>query len=166
MLFFCLERKEKHMRIIKYSIALDNDRKCGLIKEKSSNYPEISRLDSPQKIADMLNIAYKANTRAEEYLWLIAMDVKCNPIGVFEVSHGTVNQSCASPREIFVRLCLCGAACFVIAHCHPSGDTTPSKEDIAFTKQLKSASEIMSISMLDHIIIGQNYYSFKEEKIL
>ena len=150
------------MRIIKYTTHLDNDRKPILIKENSSNYPNVCRLDSPQKITDMINTIYNASVLTEEYMWMIALDTKCNPIGIFEISHGTVNASLISPREIFMRLCLCGATNFVLIHNHPSGDITPSKEDINVTTQMKEAGKLMNINLLDHIIIGDIYYSFRE----
>lgn len=154
------------MRIIKYTTHLDYDKKPILIKENSSNYPNVCRLDSPQKIADMINTVYNASVLTEEYMWMIALDTKCNPIGIFELSHGTVNASLISPREIFMKLCLCGATSFVLIHNHPSGDTAPSNEDMNVTKQIKDAGEIMNIRLLDHIIVGNGYFSFKEKQIL
>lgn len=150
------------MRIIKYSTLLDENKKTVLVKEDSNNYPSVDNLSSPEKIVDVLNHAYKANRQTEEHTWLVALTTKCKPIGLFEISHGTVNLSPVSPREIFVKLCLCGAACFVIAHNHPSGDTTPSSQDIATTNNIAKVGEMMGIELLDHIIIGDNFYSFKE----
>lgn len=150
------------MRITKYSMELDTDRKNILVKEDSKNYPAINRLDSPEKVKDMLNYIYNAKAKAEEHMWLIALDTKCNLIGLFEISHGTVNASLVSPREIFIRLCLCGAASCILAHNHPSGDTTPSTEDIKVTSRIKEVGEMMNINLLDHIIIGDIYYSFRE----
>lgn len=157
------------MRIIKYTVELDVNKKNILVKEKSQNCPEISNLNEPSKIRDMLNIVFHANCKAEEYVWLIAMDSKCNPIGLFELSHGTVNSSLVSPREVFVRLCLCGAASCILAHNHPSGNPTPSTEDINVTATIKEASIIMNIKLLDHIIIGNDdfqYYSFAENRVV
>lgn len=148
------------MRVTKYSVELDEKQRTVLVKEDSKNVPEINRLDSPEKICNVMNQLFRAGSKAEEYVWLIAMDMKCNPIGMFEVCHGTVNASLISPREMFVRLCLCGAANFIIVHNHPSKDTTPSAEDIDVTRRMKEASELMGIRFLDHIIIGESYYSF------
>lgn len=154
------------MRITKYSVELDADRKNVLVKENTKNCPEINRLDSPEKIVKMLNDLYHAKSLAEEYMWAIALDTKCQPIGVFEISHGTVDASLITPREIFVRLCLCGASRFVMAHNHPSGDVTPSTQDMQVTKQVKEAGKIMSIVLLDHVIIGEGVYSFRENNII
>lgn len=151
------------MRVTKYSVELDQDRKNVLVKENSKNCPAVDSLDEPQKIKKMLNDLYHAELKAEEYAWLIALDTKCRLVGIFEISHGSVSNSILSPREIFVRLCLCGAAHFVIAHNHPSGDPTPSEEDKKVTRKISEAGKIMDINFLDHIIIGNGcYWSFKE----
>lgn len=149
------------MRIIRYTTHLDSDRKPVLIKVDASNHPNIHKLDNPQTIVDMLNEVCNANNLTEEYMWMIALDCKHNPIGIFEISHGTINASLSSPREIFMRLCLCGATYFVLIHNHPSGDCTPSKIDIETTEKIKQCGELMNINLVDHIIIGDGFYSFK-----
>lgn len=155
------------MRIVKYQVELDENRKNVLVKEDSKNCPEIQNFNSPLKVVEALNHLYNAAFKAEEYIWLIALDSKNHPIGVFEVSHGSVNFSLITPREIFVRLCLCGAASCILAYNHPSGDPTPSSDDINVTKRVKDAGEIMNIKLLDHVIIGeQRYYSFHENGIV
>ena len=154
------------MRITEYTIELDNDKRNVLVKEDSKNCTFINRLDSPEKIVDMLNYIFNAKYKAEEHLWLIALDTKCNPTGVFEVSHGIVNTSLSSPREVFVRLCLIGAINFILVHNHPSGDTTPSKSDMEVTSRMKECGNMMNIPLLDHIIIGDGYYSFKENNMI
>ena len=70
-------------------------------------------------------------------------------------------------REIFVRNFLLGASSFVLVHNHPSGDSTPSDTDISSTNKIKSASLIMGIKLLDHIIFGDNsYFSFAESGLM
>lgn len=151
------------MRITRYKVILDDCRKNVLVKETSTNYSQEKQLNSPRKIVDMFNHIFNASRLAEEYAWVLAMDSKNHCVGVFELSHGTVNMSFVSPREIFVRLCLVGAANFVLIHNHPSGDITPSKEDELVTDKVHAVGLMMSISMLDHIIVGDNcYYSFNE----
>lgn len=153
------------MKVIKYTTEIE-DGKNILVKESSSYCPEFNALDSPQKVADFMNFVYNANKKAEEYMWLLALDTKSHLIGLFELSHGTVNSSLVSPREIFVRLCLCGASTFVLVHNHPSGDCTPSNVDIATTRKIDDAAKIMGIALSDHIVIGNKYYSFREFGLL
>ena len=151
------------MRITCYKTMLDDDRKNILVKESSGNYPEIRELKSPRKVTERLNRVFQASKQAEEHTYLIATDMKMKIIGVFEVAHGIVDASLLNPREIFVRLCLCGAATFIIAHNHPSGDPSPSKNDEDITQRILDCGKMMGIPMADHIIIGDHtYYSFKE----
>ena len=115
-----------------------------------------------EKIAEMMRIIYKANNLPEEYVWVAALSSKSKLIGMFEVSHGTATSSLINPKEIFSRLCLCGAVSFIIIHNHPSGDSKPSEDDMKVTKRLKECANLMGIKMLDHIIIGDTYYSIYE----
>lgn len=155
------------MRITKYNVELDENCKTVLVKETTKNYPSVQGLTSPGEIKDMLDEVFRASYQAEEHTWLIAMTQDCKVIGVFEVSHGAVNVSILNPREIFVRLLLCGAASFVIAHNHPSGSATPSADDISTTQRIKEAAQLMGVSFCDHIIVGQGgLYSFWRDGIL
>ena len=152
------------MRITSYSVEL-NGKLNVLVKENAVNYKTI-RLNHAGLITEMVNDIFRLNRKAEEHVYLIGMDNKCNVIGVFLLSKGCVDASLITPRDIFVRLCLCGASGFVMVHNHPSGDTTPSKEDLATTKRVKDCSNLMGLKLLDHIIVGDDYYSFKEKDIL
>ena len=155
------------MRITKYKIMLDDCRKSILVKEASTNYSQEQQLNSPSKIVDMFNHIFNASKLAEEYAWVLAMDSKNHCIGVFELSHGTVNMSFVGLREIFIRLCLVGAANFVLIHNHPSGDPTPSKQDIIMTRRIKEVSDLIDIPLIDHIVIGdKRYTSFKQKGLL
>lgn len=109
---------------------------------------------------------YGLNQLAEEYLYMIALSTKNKPLGIFEVSHGTVNASLVNPREIFIRLLLSGASNFILAHNHPSGSCTPSNEDCKLTDRINDCARLMGIPLLDHIIIGDGYLSYKEKGLL
>ena len=155
------------MRITKYSLQFDENRTNVLVKDFTKNITEVKKLNNPEKITEMFNYVFNANKQTEEYVYLLALDTKMNCKGIFEVSHGAVNYSVVNPREIFIRLCLCGAVYFIIAHNHPSGEISPSKEDINVTNRLKQAGEILGIELLDHIIIAEDkYLSLKEEKLI
>lgn len=119
--------------------------------------------NSPEKIVDMFNTNLGLSRKAEEYLYLLCADIKMHVTGIFEISHGTVSASLVSPREIFVRACLSGATYIVLAHNHPSGDPTPSKEDISVCERIKQAGKLMDIGLVDIIIVGDGrYYSLRE----
>ena len=161
------ERIDK-MRITEYRTKINKENNLNeLVKEKVLNYQtDIKALTSPDAIANMMNAVYYMNERAEEYLFMIALDTKNKPIGVFEISHGTVNSSLLSPREVFIRAILAGAVSIVLIHNHPSGDPAPSREDIQVTKRISEVGQLMGIKLLDHIIIGDYYKSLREEGII
>ena len=81
------------------------------------------------------------------------LDARNQLLGINTVSVGTLNSSIVHPRECFKPAILMGAASIILAHNHPSGDTTPSREDIELTKRLRDAGEILGIEVLDHLII-------------
>lgn len=156
------------MKITKYDTELQDDYRNVLVKEFSKNYPTEDKLNNPEMISHMMCEIFRADRKAEEHVWVIAFTKKFSLISIFDVPHGTASTSLISTREIFVRLCLCGAVQFVLVHNHPSGDTTPSVEDIKVTERMKEAGQLMDIPCMDHIIIGKNgaYYSFTEHNIL
>lgn len=110
------------MKVIKYKVLLDEENKNILVKESAQLYAsEKGQMNTPAQIVHLCNDVLQANRLAEEHLWLLAFNTKNKLLGLFEVSHGTVNGSLITPREIFVRLFLCGAVRFVLVHNHPSG---------------------------------------------
>jgi len=83
------------------------------------------------------------------------------------VSIGSLNQSIVHPREVFKTALLSNAAALILIHQHPTGDPTPSSEDIAITRRLKEAGEIIGLKILDHVIVGDGeYLSFVERGLL
>ena len=98
---------------------------------------------------------------------LIMLNTKSVLIGEKVVFKGTVNASIVSPREIFIEAIQQEAVYIVLLHNHPSGDPTPSREDIALTKRIKEAGRLIDIQLIDHIIIGDHkYVSFSEKDLL
>ena len=107
------------------------------------------------------------NTYKKEYFKLIMLNTKNIIISVKDVSIGNLNSSIVHPREVFVEAIKMSSASVILCHNHPSGDPTPSKEDIAVTKRLKECGTLLGIEVLDHIIIGRKkYISLKEEEIV
>lgn len=102
----------------------------------------------------------------KEYVYALHLDGK-NRISCLEVvSVGSLNQSIVHPREVFKTSLLSSAAALIIIHNHPTGDTTPSREDLELTRRLKEAGELLGIRILDHIIIGETYLSFADRGLL
>ena len=79
------------------------------------------------------------------------------------LTKGTVNQTILSPREVFIEAFRYQAVKIILIHNHPSGDPTPSAEDVAVTRKIQKAGELTAIPLLDHIIIGDGrFISLKE----
>ena len=154
------------MKITTYDTQYDNNRLPSLVKEKTCYYPQLDNVNSVSKIVYMMKNVFHAHLLTEEHVWILALTTTLNLIGVFELSHGSKNQSECSPGDIFKKLCLCNAARFALVHCHPSGDCTPSPTDSALTERVRAASKLMGIEMIDHIIIGDDHYSYKEHDLL
>lgn len=95
---------------------------------------------------------------------VVALNAKNRVIGINQVSVGSLSSSIAHPREIFKPLILLNSAAFLASHNHPSGDHTPSQEDMALTRRLREAGELLGIKMIDHLIVcDSSYFSFKDE---
>lgn len=148
------------MRVNTYGMELNDDRLPILVKESSRNYCSLDSVLNPADVFLFLNDNFHANRQAEEHVWIIGYRTD-RVIGVFEISHGMINGSVAEPREVFSRLLMLGVTRFILAHNHPSGLTNPSSNDILITKRLKQAGDLMGISLMDHVILGEKtYYSF------
>lgn len=98
---------------------------------------------------------------------LMLLDNRCGLLHESVISVGTVNYTCISAREIFKNALEYGAVYIIMVHNHPSGDPTPSKEDIISTGKIYDAGKLMGIPLIDHIIIGDNrYVSLREKDLL
>lgn len=117
------------------------------------------KMDGPRAIANAARFGLRLHEEPEEVMTMIAFDSKLVPIGIFEISRGTVNKSLMSPREIFKRALLSNASSIALVHNHPSDDPTPSKEDITTTAHLARIGKILGIPLLDHIIITDKHYA-------
>lgn len=97
-----------------------------------------------------------------EHFVVILLNSKNRIIGINTVSVGSLSSSLVHPREVFKPAILSNAAAILVAHNHPSGDPTPSQEDVVITRRLREAAELLDIRLLDHIVLGENgrWYSF------
>lgn len=119
---------------------------------------------SPKDVADYLmeDMRYLK----QEYFIALLLNTKNQIINKEEISVGTLNSSVIHPREVFKPAIKKSVSAIIIVHNHPSGDPTPSREDIEVTKRLAKAGEILGIDILDHVIIGDlKYVSLKEKGI-
>lgn len=105
--------------------------------------------------------------RNQEHIKLLMLNGRLRLLSESEISKGTINMSVISPREIFLEALQKGAVYIIVLHNHPSGDPTPSREDILITKRIRESGSILGIELLDHIIIGDNcYMSFAQENLM
>ena len=119
------------------------------------------KISSPQDIGNvyMEELRYKK----KKIFRVVLLNTKNVIIGSKDISEGSLNASIVHPREVFLEAIKKSANKMILMHNHPSGDPTPSSEDINITKRLISAGQIVGIEILDHVIIGDgSFYSFKE----
>ena len=142
--------------------------KIQLVKEDSNNYLEnCEALISPDRVASALNEIFNLEYQTDEHFVMFCLNTKNRIIGAFEVCIGTIDASLVNIRGIIQRVLLCNASRIIVAHNHPSGDPSPSRDDKITTKKIKDVCDLMGISLLDHIIIGEDeYFSFKCEGLL
>jgi len=102
----------------------------------------------------------------QEHFIALLLNAKNRVMKEVLVSVGSLTASVVHPREVFAPAIKERAASILVLHNHPSGDSSPSREDIDITKRLKKAGEIIGIQLLDHVIIASDYFSFKERRLL
>ncbi len=134
---------------------------------------EVVREDAPAWVSkrfvsaqDVFEIFRDLRLEAKEHFVALHLDGKNRIICLDRVSVGSLNQSIVHPRELFKTACLSSAAAIILIHNHPTGDPTPSREDLSITRRLKEAGDILGIKVLDHIIIGDGFHSFVENGLL
>ncbi|MDE2906930.1 MAG: DNA repair protein RadC [Acidobacteriota bacterium] len=119
------------------------------------------KMTSPRMFARYLLPRYGAG--ATEQLGVLSLNSRYGLLRDIILTRGTVDETPLSPRELFRTALLTDAATIIIWHNHPSGDPTPSEDDIALTERVTEAGNLMNIQLLDHIILTRaSYYSFKE----
>lgn len=120
---------------------------------------------SPKDIADILIPRYRYAT--QESFIIVLLNTKNEIISINDISTGSLNTSIAEPREVFREILKYPTSSVILAHNHPSGDATPSIEDIQITKRMIKAGKILGIDVLDHIIIGDNnFFSLKQNGLI
>lgn len=155
------------MNVAKYRMEFDSNKLPSLVKD--SEYTTMqTKISTQEKLYELLRETVHIDKLCEEHVYLVCPTYALTPpVCIFEISHGTVNASLISPREIIQRVLMCGGRTFFIIHNHPSGNLNPSEEDIEACKRLKSVAEIMGLALADFMITGNSaYYSFLEEEIL
>jgi DNA repair protein RadC len=163
-LFDEMNEKPSKKRVNFYRVAL--------VKESSSLYEDVylTKIDSPRDAAQksMVILRDMLDDADREKLVVLYLNTKHVITGAEVVSTGSLNSSVVHPREVFKGALLASSAAIIVAHNHPSGDPTPSQEDVNVTERLKKAGEILGIELLDHIVVGENgrFVSLREEGVI
>ena len=122
-------------------------------------------LTNPKSIINYFNNLF--NGIKQELFYVIYLDNQKKYIDKKLLFKGTVNYSLVHPREIFKEAYMLSASYIICIHNHPSGNATPSSNDIELTERIKNIGNLHGIILIDHIIIGKNnYYSFYEDNNL
>lgn len=139
--------------------------KIVLVKESSKRYPN-QTVDSSTKAAQLL--AEYIGMRDREVMAVLALNTSLKVGGLSTVSIGDLETSLAHPREVFKFAILANASAIILGHNHPSGNTSPSPEDLHLTRRLVEAGRVLGIEVLDHLILGLegDYLSLKEQGLL
>ena len=131
--------------------------------------PSPRKLDGPNAVSELsLDLARSADD-GREHFWAVLLNAQLGYLMHTEVSVGTLNASLVHPREVFGPALREGAASLVLIHNHPSGDPTPSQEDIRLTRQLVDAGKLLDLPVHDHVIVGNGtgvWVSFAERGLL
>ncbi len=143
-----------------------------MIKVKSLEVREIEyTYDKRPKINSMDDVVQIVKPMIadanKEFFMALYLNTKNGVLKKEVISIGSLNANIVHPREIFKTACMISASSIIVAHNHPSGDPTPSREDIEITKKLAEAGKMMGIELLDHVILGYDRnYGFKESGII
>jgi DNA repair protein RadC len=146
-----------------------SDKRASLVKEICCRYGEKRKNEgdtfvNSREIYDHFKI--RLRYQEQESFICVYLDNKHRIISEKEISVGTLTQSIVHPRECFAPAIQQRAAAIILIHNHPSDDTKPSGADIDITKRLFEVGKIVGISVLDHVIIGDGYYSFVDEGVM
>ena len=140
-----------------------NDSFVKLVKDRSiySNKPILTPNDTAMVVADLIS------DYDREAIVVASFDSQNKPININIVGLGTINSAMMHPRELFKAVLLSNSASIMVFHNHPSGDPTPSQEDIKVTNNLRKICNIMDINFLDHMVIGNDkIFSINENKVM
>jgi proteasome lid subunit RPN8/RPN11 len=130
--------------------------RISLVRETGlTTYAKISSSDDACRLFSGF---YKRQNYAQEVVTVATLDTKNNVLGITVVTVGTLDASLIHPREVFIAAIQQQASSILVAHNHPSGDPTPSREDRAVHQQLKDAGKLLGVDVLDHIVVGDHSF--------
>lgn len=127
----------------------------------TTNPAQLPTIRRPQDVFDLLKANYQDLDR--EHFKVVHLNIKNQVLKVETTAIGILNSSPVHPREVFKEAVKMNSAGLILTHNHPSGDPTPSQDDLSLTARLQEAGQILGIQIIDHIIFGDNrFLSLKE----
>jgi len=137
------------------------------VREREAFYDCPANIGSPADVNKAIRAVLELETESVEKFGFFSLNSKNAIIGLHIIGVGTLNATLVHPREIFKAAILNNAASIILFHNHPSGDPTPSPDDIALTNNLVTAGKILKISVQDHVIIGEReYVSLRQRNLM
>lgn len=125
---------------------------------------DVEVVRSPDTVAEMIR---KVIDEDREQVISILLDIRNQPLGFYLVAVGSIDRCMVDMREVFRAAVMLSSSAIVIAHNHPSGDHSPSSEDLGLTERAVAAGKILGIPVLDHVIVSESgYTSLREQGVL
>ena len=133
-----------------------------LLRLGGRRHPVNDPINSAARVYDLFK--EEAAGLMKEVFWTVLLDGRNRVIDIDEVAVGSLTSTLVHPREVFTAAMHVGAAHVILVHNHPSGDAEPSAEDVALTKRLLEAGEVVGIKVLDHVVVGDDRFSSFSER--
>jgi DNA repair protein RadC len=154
-----LRRRRSEYRVPGYRVAL--------VREAGFPFADAPCFTTPSAAGRFFVELFRSRQDDREVFVTALLNVRHGLIGYSVVSVGCLTSALVHPREAFKPALLAGAAAVIVAHNHPSGDVSPSAEDVALTRRLVSAGQLLGVEVLDHIITGHDgFRSLKDAGLL
>jgi len=134
------------MKYMKYDLQLVESS----VHESEYDY----RVKQSGDVCRFMKDVMKLHTFPNERFYSVMLNAKGDIIGFMEISKGGTSEAIADPKEVFKGALIANAVAIIIAHNHPSGDPTPSQQDIDTTKRLVDAGKLLNVKVVDHVIVG------------
>lgn len=132
--------------------------KLQLVREKDFEY-NIQKITKTKEVVQYLNEIEQIDQSAEERFFVVCLDIKNRIVAYSEIAKGGTDICPFDMKTIFKVALSCNSSKIIVAHNHPSGIAEPSKYDFDTTEKIRQACEIMNITLLDHVIIGEDSYA-------
>jgi DNA repair protein RadC len=126
------------------------------VAELTNEYDTSPRINGPSSAIQycLQRFGRLARESKQEEFWIVTLNTKNMPIENHQITVGTLRNSLVHPREVFRPAIRDAANCIIVVHNHPSGDPTPSDQDLSVTERLEQSADIVGIPLIDHIVVG------------